>query len=415
MAPLSRPVFRGASSQAGLCLVGSPKKQTNFPVLYPGPEYATIQISHPHTSNLILEEEYDPMAPKYCFVADTLRLEIANGQYSDSQMLPTEQQLCQRFQSSRQTVRRALSVLEEEKLITRRQGSGSRLRESSREEALSDRSIVVMSTYISDYIFPRLLQGMEGVLTAHGSAPLLYATQNQVATERKILQTLLIRKDLDGILVEGSKTALPNPNLDLYHKLLDQGVRLVFLNGSYPELSYIPSVLADDCGGGRLLVEYLHKKGHQHIGGIFKSDDRQGILRYAGFVQALRDLSLPMEDSQLFWYNTESRKSFHSDAFVDAVLESLRGCSALVCYNDEIALRVVTRLRRKGVAVPGEIAVVSFDNSQYSELAPVRITSLSHGEQNLGELAATLLLRTLQEEQCQSQVVPWVLVEKESG
>ena len=255
----------------------------------------------------------------------------------------------------------------------------------------------------------------EGVLTAHGSAPLLYATQNQVATERKILQTLLIRKDLDGILVEGSKTALPNPNLDLYHKLLDQGVRLVFLNGSYPELSYIPSVLADDCGGGRLLVEHLHKKGHQHIGGIFKSDDRQGILRYAGFVQALRDLSLPMEDSQLFWYNTESRKSFHSDAFVDAVLESLRGCSALVCYNDEIALRVVTRLRRKGIAVPGEIAVVSFDNSQYSELAPVRITSLSHGEENLGELAATLLLRTLQEEQCQSQVVPWVLVEKESG
>ena len=162
-------------------------------------------------------------------------------------------------------------------------------------------------------------------------------------------------------------------------------------------------------------VEYLHKKGHQHIGGIFKSDDRQGTFRYAGFVQALRDLSLPMEDSQLFWYNTESRKSFHSDAFVDAVLESLRGCSALVCYNDEIALRVVTRLRRKGVAVPGEVAVVSFDNSQYSELAPVRITSLSHGEQNLGELAATLLLRTLQEEQCQSQVVPWVLVEKESG
>ena len=144
------------------------------------------------------------MAPKYCFLADTLRLEIANGQYSDSQMLPTEQQLCQRFQSSRQTVRRALSMLEEEKLITRRQGSGSRLRESSREEALSDRSIVVMTTYISDYIFPGLLQGMEGALTAHGSAPLLYATQNQVATERKILQTLLIRKDLDGILVEGS-------------------------------------------------------------------------------------------------------------------------------------------------------------------------------------------------------------------
>ena len=100
---------------------------------------------------------------------------------------------------------------------------------------------------------------------------------------------------------------------------------------------------------------------------------------------------------------------------MDAVLEGVRGCSAIVCYNDEIARRVVTRLRRKGVAVPDEMAVVSFDNSQYSELAPVRITSLSHGEQNLGEMAAALLLRILREEKHQSQVVPWMLVEKESG
>ena len=59
--------------------------------------------------------------------------------------------------------------------------------------------------------------------------------------------------------------------------------------------------------------------------------------------------------------------------------------------------------------------MVSFDNSQYSELAPVRITSLSHGAQNLGELAADLMLRQLRGETCQSVVVPWVLAEKESS
>ena len=59
-----------------------------------------------------------------------------------------------RFQSSRQPIRRALSILEEERLITRRQGSGSRLREPSREEGGSGHSIAVMTTYISDYIFP---------------------------------------------------------------------------------------------------------------------------------------------------------------------------------------------------------------------------------------------------------------------
>lgn len=355
------------------------------------------------------------MAPKYQSIADSLRQEISDGLYNNKQLLPTEQLLCQRFQISRQTIRRALSVLEDEGLITRRQGSGSRLREHVEPEALLNRTIAVVTTYISDYIFPGILQGVETVLTANSGAPLLFATQNQVSTERKILQTLLTMKDLDGVLVEGSKTSLPNPNLDLYQKLMERGVRLVFINGTYPELSGIPSVLADDCGGGRQLTEYLHRKGHRNIAGIFKSDDMQGTRRCFGYMSALRDLDLPLEDEHIFWYNTRTRSSFLSAAVVDSVLDGFAGCSAIVCYNDEIAIRIVSQLQKRGVRMPEEMAVVSFDNSRYSELSPVRITSLSHGDQNLGELSAKLLLCLLRGEECQSVVVPWKLVERESG
>ena len=86
-----------------------------------------------------------------------------------------------------------------------------------------------------------------------------------------------------------------------------------------------------------------------------------------------------------------------------------------MCYNDEVAIRVVSQLKKRGIRIPEEMAVVSFDNSQYSELAPVRITALSHGPHNLGELSAKLMLRLLRGETCQSEVVPWQLVEKESG
>lgn len=201
----------------------------------------------------------------------------------------------------------------------------------------------------------------------------------------------------------------------MYQKLIDQGVRLVFINGTYPELSGTPSVLADNYGGGRMLVDYLHQKGHQNIAGIFKNDDMQGTLRYAGYIEALRDLGLALEDRQVCWYNTEMRESFLSESFLNATLDGFGGCSAIVCYNDEVAIRIVSHLKKRGVHVPQEMAVVSFDNSQYSELAPVRITSLSHGAQNLGELAADLMLRQLRGETCQSVVVPWILAEKESS
>ena len=355
------------------------------------------------------------MVPRYKAIADSLRQETQAGKYSDTRLLPTEQQLCERFDASRQTVRRALLVLEEEGLITRRQGSGSHLREPEKPQALSGRTVAVVTTYISDYIFPGILRGMETVLSANGSAPLLFATQNQVATERRILQTLLAMKELNGVLVEGTKTALPNPNLDLYEKLTARGVRIVFINGIYPELAGTPSVLADNRGGGRMLVEYLHAKGHRNIAGIFKNDDMQGMQRYAGFARALRDLDLPMEDDQLFWYTTQARTSFLDDAYVDGILERFTGCSAIVCYNDEVAVRVVSGLKRWGVRIPEEMAVVSFDNSTYSELAQVRITSLSHGTQDLGELSAGLMLRLLRGQACESIVVPWQLEEKESS
>ena len=87
----------------------------------------------------------------------------------------------------------------------------------------------------------------------------------------------------------------------------------------------------------------------------------------------------------------------------------------MICYNDEIALRVVAYLNRIGLSVPGDVAVVSFDNSQYSELSVPRITSLSHEPFNVGRMAAELLFRHLRGESCASALAPWVLIEKESS
>ena len=74
-----------------------------------------------------------------------------------------------------------------------------------------------------------------------------------MSNERKVLNTLLDLTSLDGVLVEGTKTGLPNPNLDLYRRLIDRGVPLVFMNGNYPELTDSLSVLDDNAAGGRML------------------------------------------------------------------------------------------------------------------------------------------------------------------
>lgn len=355
--------------------------------------------------------------PKYQAVAEDLRFHILHGKYAEDTTLPTEFEICNDYQVSRQTVRQALSLLVKEHLIEKRQGSGSHILRQHTSQPKPMRSIAVVATYISDYIFPSVLREIETVLSVNNCTPSLFATQNQIANERKILQTLLSMQ-VDGILVEGTKSALPNPNLDLYQKLMDKGVPLVFFHGTYSQLPRAHFILDDNEGGGKMLTEYLIAKGHKHIAGIFKSDDIQGPNRFSGYIHALRDANILVDDRLIFWYNTENKNSlFSSDPDAPLIMrrDLLPECTAVVCYNDEIASLLISALQKKKKRIPEDIAVVSFDNSPYSQLSPVPITSLSHGSKNVGKQAAEKLLALMSGKSCQSELVPWELIERESG
>ena len=356
------------------------------------------------------------MPPKYQAIADELRIHIEAGKYAGSDSLPTEFAIAEEYRVSRQTVRQALALLVSDGLIEKRQGSGSKIVRHKVERAgAQPLTIAVVTTHISDYIFPSILREVENTLAQNNCTPTLFSTQNQVDSERKILKNIL-SMPVSGVLVEGSKTALPNPNIDLYRQLLDKGLPLVFMHGAYGDVPGALTVLDDNVGGGRMLVEYLYGRGHRSIAGIFKSDDIQGVQRYAGYIDALRDLNLPLDDRNVFWYDTQAKERLlNGQGAMERVDEALSGCSAVVCYNDEIANRIVSYLIKKGLRVPEDMAVVSFDNSQYSELSPVRITSLSHGKYNVGRMSAALLIRMLNGEPCRSETAPWELIEKESS
>ena len=353
------------------------------------------------------------MAFKYLRLAAELQAEISAGTFPDK--LPTEQALCDAYQVSRQTVRQALEHLVGLGLIEKRQGSGSRV--VHRRSFGTDR-IAVVTSYIDDYIFPSVLQDIQRVLVRRNYSTLLFATNNMVSREREILQGLL-RQPLGGLIVEGSKTALPNPNLDLYEKLDRTGFPMVFLHGCYRELKNPVCVSDDNFGGGYLAARHLITRGHARIAGIFKSDDIQGHQRYLGYLSAIRDAGLPLADSQVLWYTTEERRFLmdysHNDMLEHFLQFYLKDCTAVVCYNDEIADRLIRLLLSKSRRVPEDVAVVSFDNSYYSDLGPVRITSLAHEAHKMGGLAAQLLLDQMAGKPVQSSSISWKLVQKASS
>lgn len=353
---------------------------------------------------------------KYKLLADILRREIRSGTIGPGSRLPTEKELSARFGMSRQTVRHALQLLTEEGLIQRRQGSGSY--PTPQSAAPQSMQIAVVVTFLDDYIFPRVLHDAQSVLSQHGYSTAVYITDNRVGTEREILLRLL-EDPPAGLLVEGTKTALPNPNLDLYEKFRKIGIPIVFFHSSYAELSGSPCVADDNYGGGYALAQHLISQGHRRIGGLFKNDDIQGPQRYQGVTCALRDLDLPVLDTAFCWYDTETRLHMvqhrDSDLLRDFISTRFTDVTAVVCYNDEVAHLLISHLLAMGRRVPEDLAVVSFDNSYYSQIGPVRITSMRHRDHKTGGLAAQELLNLMQGAPGHSQTLGWELVVRESS
>ena len=277
---------------------------------------------------------------KYAEIAAILRGEITQGSYGTEGKLSTEQELVKRFDVSRQTIRQAISCLKHEGLVHQVQGSGTYVSMPKKVQPQSEsRTIVTVSTYISNYIFPDIIRGMERELSGEGFNINLIQTENRVDKERAILEKVIREGNITGMIVEGTKTALPNPNISLYREIKEMGIPLVFLHSTYPELSGEVVVGMDDYQGGKALAKYLYEKGHKTIGGIFKSDDLQGLARYAGFSDGLLESGLGLNDTRVRWYTTEDYRKHHKIIEAnDEVFDNLCGLTAIVCYNGEIAV-----------------------------------------------------------------------------
>ena len=338
---------------------------------------------------------------KYEAVAQAIKNDIENGVYKEGQPIPTEELLTAQYDVSRQTIRKALSLLVEDNLIIKRQRLNPRTGK-----------IAVVATYISDYIFPSQLRAVNDVLSENKYTAVLSATRNCVCNERAILEEIL-KNPVDGILIEGTKSAMPNPNFDLYEKLIEMDIPVVFFNGYYPSLSGTYSVCADNQAGGAELVRHLIERGHTKIAGFFKSDDIQGHQRYSGFISELFRNGLIIPDENVFWYITETKEDLFNNP--QEVLNRLGDNTAVVCYNDEVAFELIKCLLSAGRRVPEDVAVVSFDNSNLSRISPVTITSLSYEDRNIGRIAAQKLVDILNGKEVTSEVLPWTFIQKESS
>ncbi|MCR5302965.1 MAG: GntR family transcriptional regulator [Lachnospiraceae bacterium] len=337
--------------------------------------------------------------PKYRLVENWVDDAVKAGKLVPGDRLPSENEFTSMLGLSRVTVRHGIKELEKSGKIKTVRGSGSFLRDGSGVAVIPDRAktgqIAIISTYVDGYIFPRTIRGIEEVLSENGCTVQISFTNNNSNRERKILKSLLSKDDIDGLIVEPSCGTMPCYNLSLYQELMDKGIPVLFFNAIYPAFEgKVPLVSLDDRTVAHRAAQLLIDAGHKKIGGRFKLDDAQGMLRFEGFQDAMLSSGLEMDNRRIIWF--DSYASRHLSDRMDEISNRLKGCTAVQCYNDEIGCVFEDLIIKRGVRVPEDLSIVSIDDAAITGMVPVPFTTFPHPKEELGKKAAEIILKMIE-------------------
>lgn len=264
---------------------------------------------------------------------------------------------------------------------------------------------LVVTTF-ADPFHSEVAQGVEEEARRHDFSLFLASTDVDPEREVKVVHSFQGRQ-VDGIIVSSSRVG--NRYADL---LQASGIPLVLINPhimptasirrvTHVENDNIHAVYHDDYGGGRLLVEHLLTRGYRRIAYI--GDARGGritverqrawcdVLQEAG-LEAIVTVNGPMG-------RLEDGVSAVEQLLHKAQIHWGRPPEAICCYNDMMAIGVLSVLTRYGFKIPDDVAVTGFDDIDVAAFTVPPLTTLHQPRREMGGQAMCILLNLINKQQ----------------
>ena len=240
-------------------------------------------------------------------------------------------------------------------------------------------------------IFPKFVQTVEARLLSSGYLCVLCCATRVGATEDDYLESLVDRR-VAGVIVVSGRHADVRADHTIYDEITSRGIALVCINGSL-EAAGVASVSTDDRLATVSAYRHLRSLGHERIGLLIGPRCYTPVLRKLdGFVEAARHAGFDGDPEDLVAETIFSLDGGFSGA--QRLLDA--GVTGIVAASDMMALGAIRAARERGLAVPEDVSVVGFDDTELMRFTDPPLTTVHQPVTRIVEHAVSVLFAQIQ-------------------
>ncbi|HLI06481.1 MAG TPA: substrate-binding domain-containing protein [Ktedonobacteraceae bacterium] len=276
-----------------------------------------------------------------------------------------------------ETRQRVLQAIEEIGFV--RNGSARQLR-AGRSQHIG---LVVLD--VANPFFTEVARGVEDLANERGYVVILCNSDDSTEKESHYLHVLTEQRT-QGVLITPVQS-----DASYLQQLRQRGTAVVLLDR--PSRSKdLCSVSVDDVRGGELAAAHLLQQGHTCIGFVHGPlTIRQCTDRRRGVLKAVKAGGLD-PDRAIIDITTRAQNAREGEESVEKLLSAHSRPTAVFCANDLLALGVMRGLIKRGFSIPGDMALVGYDDVEFASVLATPLTSIRQPKYELGRAATELLL-----------------------
>jgi LacI family transcriptional regulator len=247
---------------------------------------------------------------------------------------------------------------------------------------------VIIHELVSTFV-TSVLGGIEQVATEAGYDLIIAHSSEQMEKEKKNANNLF-HKRVDGVI---ASLSFNTTNLDHFNPFIEKKIPLVFFDRVEENLE-LTKVIIDNYKCGYLATQHLIDQGCKRVAIVTGPQERNVYnKRYKGYRDALLDADMEIKKDYIVINELNAQSGIEA---AKRLLKLKPVPDGVFVTNDLTAAVFMKELKKNGVKIPKDIAIVGFNNDAISEIIEPELTTINYDGFLIGETAATQLINHLQ-------------------